>query len=118
MFSASILTLIVTTILIAASDGPPTVAIDKTCRASTDELTRLFGDATMANFDSCMKQQSDALERLKVDWRTYPSSDRARCVQPTAYMPSYVEWLTCFEAEREIRRIRANETSAGERINR
>jgi hypothetical protein len=113
MFYASIPTVIVTTILIAASDGPPTVAIDKTCRASTDEIARLFGDATMATFDACMKQQNDALERIKLDWRTYPSSDKARCVQPTAYMPSYVEWLTCFEAEREIRRIRANEAGAG-----
>jgi hypothetical protein len=101
--------LVLTHTLIAASDGLPTIDVAKTCQASTNELIKLFGDTTMISFDSCMRQQSAALEKLKAEWPSYPADDKSRCVQPAVYMPSYVEWLTCLEAAREVRRIRANE---------
>jgi hypothetical protein len=97
-------------ILVAAS-GPPTVDIAKTCRISTNEVVKLFGSETLVNFQSCMTQQSDALGQIRKGWSTYTTADKSHCVQQNAYMPSYVEWLTCFEMEQAVRQIRAQETS-------
>jgi hypothetical protein len=64
-----------------------------------------FADNT-ATFDICMSDEQAARERLVEDWANVPASDKARCVLPTEYLPSYTEWLTCLEMERELRKIR------------
>ena len=97
------------TLIVAVADGPPRANIEVTCRTSEREIRKLFGDATSVNFESCMKQQNDAFEKLRTDWETYPPGGTSRCVQTGAYMPSYVEWLACLETERDLRRIRAQD---------
>jgi len=98
-------------VIVAVADGPPKANIEATCRTSEREIRKLFGDTTAVNFESCMKQQDEAFEKLRVGWETYPPGDRSRCVQTRGYMPSYVEWLTCLETERDLRRIRAQESN-------
>ena len=41
-----------------------------------------------------------------LDWSSYDGSDRKDCVQPNGYLPSYIEWLTCFEMSRNVREMR------------
>jgi hypothetical protein len=89
--------------LIAASGEPPRIDIETTCRTSEKEIVKLFGDTSMVTFGTCMKQEGDALEQLKTNWATYPERDKSHCVQAKVYMPSYIEWLTCFELESELR---------------
>src|SRR5262245_46228407 len=98
--------------ILVASNAPPTVDIHRTCDASTSELRRLFGDQTIASTESCVKQQMDALEKIKTDWSSYPASDRSRCIRPEEFLPSYVEWLTCLEMEKEVRRIRGRDPTS------
>jgi hypothetical protein len=98
--------------LVASSGTPPRIDIAKTCRASTDSIIKLFGKETMITIDSCLKQENDALEQMKKDWVTYTGADRSHCVQQSGYMPSYVEWLTCFEMEVQLRRIRKEQPPA------
>jgi hypothetical protein len=100
-------------VLVAASNGPPKVDIQATCRISSNEVMKLFGDTTpAAHFDSCMRSQSDALKELEKNWATYPAEDKQQCARPKSYMPSYVEWLTCFEMAGDVRRFRAENAKA------
>jgi hypothetical protein len=96
-------------ILMVAASDPPRIDAEATCRASEREITKLFGDQTMITFDACMKQESDALERLQKQWTTYSASAKEHCVQPKSYMPSYVEWVTCLDMDTVLREQRAKE---------
>jgi hypothetical protein len=95
--------------LVAVAGDPPSVNIGTTCRNSANEIIKLFGDTTIATYDTCMKQEKEALDTLKKDWSSYPADHKTQCAQANAYMPSYVEWLTCFEMQRDLKRIRAQE---------
>src|SRR5262249_4032838 len=64
----------------------------------------------------CMDTENKARDQMNKDWGTYPASDRAQCVQTRYYLPSYVEWLTCFEMNKvvlEARQQRAQGASGG-----
>src|SRR5262249_13823753 len=93
----------------AAVGGPPRIAIETTCRSGEKEIIKLFGETTMATYDGCMKQESDAFGQLTANWASYSASDKALCVQTNVFMPSYVEWHTCLEIQRDLKRIRKNE---------
>ena len=77
-----------------------------TCKATVAAITDLFGDQTFATIENCMRQENEALAQIQKDWGTYPASDKALCAQTKAYMPNYVEWLTCFEMFRDVRKLR------------
>ena len=98
-----------TLVLAAASDGPPKVNIEATCRASEIEIKKLFGNDTSVTTSGCLMQQNAALDELVKTWSTLTSADKTTCVQARSYMPSYVEWLTCLETRKDLRRIRAQE---------
>jgi hypothetical protein len=102
-----------TLVLAAASGGPPKVDIEATCRASEIEIKNLFGNDTRVTTGGCLMQENAALDELVKTWATSPPADKRLCVQPRSYMPSYVEWLTCLETQKELRRIRAQEKSRG-----
>ena len=100
-----------TLVLAAASGGPPKVNIEATCRNSEMEIKKIFGDDTKVTASGCLMQENAALDELVKTWSTFTSADKASCVQPRSYMPSYVEWLTCLETRKELRRIRAQDKS-------
>ena len=97
-------------VLLAASAGPPGIDIQKTCRESDRAITAIFGNSTAAIFENCMRQEQADQAQIVKDWASYPAADKTHCVQPTVYMPSYVEWLTCLEIARDVRRMRAENT--------
>jgi hypothetical protein len=99
-------------ILLAASNGPPTIDADATCRASENEVMKLFSLSPGITYNSCIRQENEALELIKKNWASYPATAKTHCVQPGVYMPSYVEWLTCFEMERDVGIMRAEEAKA------
>ena len=99
--------------LTAAAGGPPRINIEATCRASEIELKKLFGNDTMVTIGGCVMQENAALEEMRKSWATFASADKASCIQPRNHMPSYVEWLTCLETQKEVRRIRSQERSSG-----
>ena len=90
----------------AASSGVPTADIATTCRTSEKTLITIFGADTQQNFQSCMTSENGAREQIVKNWRNYPAGARQRCVNTTAYMPSYVEWLTCLEMEQQVNELR------------
>jgi hypothetical protein len=88
-----------TSLLIAAASGLPAIDVQKTCRAAEAAMVQ-------SNFQSCTDSENSARDQLQKDWSTYPAADRALCVDPGVYMPSYVEWLTCLEMRRDLRTMR------------
>ena len=98
-------------ILLAAASGLPKIDVEATCRASEQEILKLFGDTTVVTFDSCMRQESEALALIETNWRAYPDSAKTLWVQAKGYMPSYVEWHTCLEMQRVLQEIRAKENA-------
>jgi hypothetical protein len=103
-----------THILMVASSGPPKVDIRATCQTSVDEITKVFRDTAGQTIESCLKQQNDAFEQIEKNWATYPAAAKTHCVQPGGYMPSYVEWLTCFEMEIAVGKMHADEAKAAQ----
>jgi hypothetical protein len=101
-------------ILLVASDGPPKVDIRTTCQTSVDAVVSLFGSSVQESLDGCMRQQNDAFDKIVKSWASYPAAARTHCVQPNVYMPSYIEWLTCFEMEVDVRKLRTDDAKAAQ----
>ena len=98
-------------LIIAVADPIPTIDVQNTCRAAAGVFT---GTTTQNDVDICVSSEQRAREQIIKDWAQYAPTDRARCVQAGAkvYLPSYVEWLTCFEMEREVRKIRQEQPAS------
>src|SRR5262245_2750722 len=56
--------------------------------------------------------EQKAREQIIKDQATYSSADKRRCMRTGVYLPSYVEWLTCLEMERDVRKMRGEELPA------
>lgn len=98
-------------LLVATASGLPGVDIQKTCRAAETAMIESFGRTTeRSHFDACVTSEQNAREQLIKDWASYAAADRAQCIQPVIYMPSYVEWLTCLETARDVRKIQKDES--------
>jgi len=97
----------------AAKDGSlPNIDLEKVCRASEKEINAVFTDINRDVFAACMSDEKAARERLIKDWATFSTSDKARCVAPRDYLPSYVEWSTCIEMTRDVRRMRKEQATS------
>jgi hypothetical protein len=84
----------------------PSIDLEKLCRAAEGAMSDIYGTGTANDFESCMNDEKAAREQLVKDWATFSASDKELCVQPTDYLPSYVEWLTCAELQRDARQMR------------
>ena len=67
----------------------------------------MAGSTVQHDLEGCLSSEQAARNQIIKDWTTYSSTDKAYCVQPTVYLPSYVEWLTCLEMEKEVRSERS-----------
>src|SRR5437762_8080392 len=90
---------------LARSSALPNIDLQVLCQASqSDAPENLFG--------SCLKDEQGAREQLLKSWSTVPAVDKARCLQPTTYMPSYVEWLTCVEMAGDVGKMRKEQSAS------
>jgi hypothetical protein len=95
-----------------AQSGIPTIDIQNTCKVAASAMVQLLGGSTAGNdTEICLGSEQRAREQLVKDWSTFSASDRSRCVRTLTYLPSYVEWLTCLEMERDVRKMNFEETS-------
>ena len=71
-------------------------------------MSGLSGAAGTArtSYDACMDTERGAREQIIKEWDTFSATDRSRCVQAKSYLPSYVEWFTCLEMERDVRKLK------------
>src|SRR2546429_119171 len=81
-----------TQLAIPVADPIPTIDVRKTCQAAAGVLT---GTTSQKDVDICMSSEHKAREQIVKDWAQYAP----------AYLPSYVEWLTCLEMETAVKRM-------------
>jgi hypothetical protein len=95
---------------VAAPSDVPTVDINGTCKIAAHAMVQLMGGSTAGNdTEICLSSEQRARDQLVKDWSTYSATDRSRCVRTGVYLPSYVEWLTCLEMERDVRKMKIDQ---------
>ncbi len=100
------LAVVASSVAFAASADVPTVNIQQTCGIAATAMVQLMGGSSVdSDRDICLGSERGAQAQMSKDWASYPAEDKSRCVQPDVYLPSYVEWLTCLEMERDVRKM-------------
>jgi hypothetical protein len=86
----------------------PTIDIEQTCRAAASVMASLSigGTGTTSEEDICLDSEKKAREQIIKDWSSFQPSDREGCIQTRVYLPSYIEWITCFEMNKSVREAR------------
>jgi ElaB/YqjD/DUF883 family membrane-anchored ribosome-binding protein len=96
----------------------PNINIQETCRAAAAVMVNLMGGSTSQNdVQICLETENKARQQLLKDWSTYQPSDREGCIQANVYLPSYVEWLTCFDMNKSVREARRQGRAMNEIVN-
>jgi hypothetical protein len=94
----------------AAQAQIPTINIEETCRKAADVMLNLAvgGENRTGPNDQqiCMESENKARDQIIKNWSNWQASDREGCIQTRIYLPSYVEWLTCFEMNKVVRDAR------------
>ena|ERR1700724_1129849 len=92
-------------LLVATPAAVPSVDIRKTCESGAGTVADLMSGGTIQHdLEVCLKSEQDARDRIVKDWPTYSAAEKTQCVQPSVYLPSYIEWLTCLEMESTVRK--------------
>jgi len=60
---------------------------------------------TDQDINACLDSEQKARDQIIKDRATYASADKVQCMRTDVYLPSYVEWLTCLEMERDVRKM-------------
>ena len=93
----------------------PTIDIKKTCQVAAGVMVSLMGGTTTdQDINSCLDSEQKARDQIVKDLATYSSADKVQCMRTDVYLPSYVEWLTCLEMERDVRKERRQEETFGQ----
>src|SRR6266446_2126212 len=93
----------------------PTIDIQKTCQVAAGAMLSLMGGTTTEqDVNACLDSEQKARDQLVKDLATYSSAYKAQCMRTDVYLPSYVEWLTCLEMERDVRKERRQEETIGQ----
>jgi len=88
----------------------PTIDIQKTCQLAAGAMVKLMGGTTTEqDINACLDSEQKARDQIIKDRATYSSADKVQCMRTGVYLPSYVEWLTCLEMERDVRKMQQEE---------
>ena len=98
--------------VVAKNGDVPSIDLEKHCRSSQRTTEQMVGTPIPDAFERCIATEKAAREQLLKVWGTVPASVKVQCAQPTAYSPSYVEWVTCAEMERDVRKLRKDQPAA------
>jgi len=89
---------------VAQAQVVPTINVQETCRAAAGVMVILsVGGGASNDVQICVDAENKARDQIIKDWAIYTASDRSVCIDPGGYLPSYVEWLTCFEMNKVVR---------------
>jgi len=72
------------------------------------------GTTTEQDINSCLDSEQKARDQIVKDQATYSSADKKQCMRTDVYLPSYVEWLTCLEMERDVKKEMPQEVTFGQ----
>ena len=84
----------------------PSIDIQRTCQAAAGAMVSLMGGTTTEqDVNACLDSEQKARDQIVKDRATYSAADKRQCMRTDVYLPSYVEWLTCLEMERDVRKM-------------
>src|SRR5246500_249532 len=93
----------------------PTIDVQKTCKVAAGAMLSLMGGTTTEqDINACLDSEQKARDQIVKDLATYSSANKTQCMRTDVYLPSYVEWLTCLEMERDVRKERRQEETFGQ----
>src|SRR6266481_5970486 len=93
----------------------PTIDIKKTCQVAAGVMVSLMGGTTTEqDINACLDSEQKARDQIIKDLATYASADKVQCMRTDVYLPSYVEWLTCLEMERDVRTMQQPDETFGQ----
>ena len=86
----------------------PTIDTQATCRAAAAVMANLSiaGTPGTDEVQICLESEQKARDQLIKNWSSFQPSDREGCIQTRGYLPSYIEWITCFEMNKTVREAR------------
>src|SRR3989454_297361 len=88
----------------------PSIDIQKTCQAAAGAMVSLMGGTTTEqDVNACLDSEQKARDQIVKDGATYASADKKQCMRTNVYLPSYVEWLTCLEMGRDVRKMQRDD---------
>jgi hypothetical protein len=93
----------------AALAAIPVIDVKKTCATAAGVAG---AKPTQESASGCIQSEEAAREQIAKQWAQFTAADRSRCINPKVYLPSYVEWLTCLEMERDVRNLRREPSPA------
>ncbi len=84
--------------------GPPVLQVGPSCEAAGRGAVVLG-----RNKESCLADETAALNTLKQNWAKYVANDKTLCIgmESTGGPASYVELLSCLEVNRDAREIQS-----------
>jgi hypothetical protein len=91
--------------------GIPPINIRNTCRAASV----VARDTTPGTDEACIKTELSARDSIVEQWSGFIATEKAMCINRNVYLPSYVEWLTCLELHRDVRKMRQQPVQALEK---
>ena len=103
--AVSVVIIAVTSAARAKNGGIPNLDIEFACHSSERAVSAIIS-VTSDIYKSCLDDENEARNQLDKTWASFAASDKARCIQPREYLPSYVEWLTCLELTRDVKEMR------------
>lgn len=92
--------------------GLPQFDIQKQCQKIQRAADELTGTKNPGAFDSCVKNEQSAREKLAERWTTISALDKTSCVHPVGWSPSYSEWLGCLDTRDYTRTMRKDHTES------
>lgn len=94
----------------ASALGIPAIDVRKTCQLS-GAITGTVASQKDDN-GSCIKSEQGARDDIVKQWAEFLRSERAQCMNAKVYLPSYVEWVTCLEMQRDVRKLKQQSPSS------
>jgi hypothetical protein len=95
----------------AKNDNIPVIDLQKRCNASVQAMQYLLQAGFKAEdaFKTCLDSEQKARDAIVSAWKDMPTSYKTRCIDPTAWSPSYIEWIACLELYIEVKKQRAGQ---------
>ncbi|MGA7182567.1 MAG: hypothetical protein WBY67_04545 [Pseudolabrys sp.] len=104
--------LMTATAALSKDDVVPKIDLEKQCTKSQQVTDSLTGTKNPESFDSCIKNEQSARDKLIERWATIPASDKALCIHSTQFSPSYFEWLGCIDTRDYVRKQREKDPTS------
>jgi hypothetical protein len=109
--ASAVVILAVASTALAKGSGLPKLDIEYACHSSERAIAAVIS-VTTDIYMSCLDDENEARGQLDKTWADFPAPDKARCIQPKEYLPSYVEWLTCLEMTKAVKEMRKGRPAA------